>query len=185
MRSPHPRISARIKLPIIKYGKEFRRASIARPSKKLPTCRRYLAAHGVRTSEVMKIWEFSRPIPYVGFSHGTASSIRHHAVWCRAFRRTIEVKADPAMPRPGSTLYSALRRNRSPRGSSATGCGASAATAPPVLSGPRSRRVVLFRPSSLGDLIRQSEELRTISQHSQLHALSAIKFKGRIRLIRF
>ena len=55
MRSPHPRISARIKLPIIKYGKEFRRASIARPSKKLPTCRRYLAAHGVRTSEIVLI----------------------------------------------------------------------------------------------------------------------------------
>ena len=55
MRSPQPRISARIKLPIIKYGKELRRESIARPSKKLPTCRRYLAAHGVRTSDVAKI----------------------------------------------------------------------------------------------------------------------------------
>ena len=51
MRSRQPRISARIKLPIIKYGKELRRASIARPSKNLPTCRRFLAAHGVRTSE--------------------------------------------------------------------------------------------------------------------------------------
>ncbi len=51
MRSPQPRISVRIKLPIIKYGKELRRASIARPGKKLPTCRRYPAAHDVRTSE--------------------------------------------------------------------------------------------------------------------------------------
>ena len=60
MRSPHPRISARIKLSIIKYGKELRRASIARPSKKLPTCRRYLAAHGVRTSELGTLQQFPR-----------------------------------------------------------------------------------------------------------------------------
>jgi hypothetical protein len=51
-------------------------------------------------------------------------------------------------------------------------CGPVAWLAPPAPRGPRSRRVVLSLPSSLGDLIRQSEDLRLTSQHGWLEKRS-------------
>ena len=94
MRSPHPRISARIKLPILKYGKELRRASIARPSKKLPTCRRYLAAHGVRTSEFG--------------SHGPAPGTNRH---CGSLRSVTTIPVGATRPVPSEITAATSKRS--------------------------------------------------------------------------
>ena len=95
-------------------------------------------------------------IPYVGFSHGTASSIRHLAVRSGAFRvPPLELRPTPPclhgdprllQPSAASVTVGDIRLNvRSP-----------ASTPPPEPRGPRSGWVMLSHPSSLGDLIRQS-----------------------------
>ena len=110
----------------------------------------------------------SPKIPYVGFSHSTASSIRHRTVRYGAFRSSAEVKADPAMPPVGFCVYSALRRHHPPIDRPPLCAETSAAPSPPEPRGPRSDRVVLSRPSTLGDLIRQSGELPAISRLRRL-----------------
>ena len=111
---------------------------------------------------------------------GTASSIRHLAVQCAAFLSIVEVKAEPAMPPIRSYVCPALRQSRPPSVVPPLRAEPSAAPSPPEPRGRRSGRVVLSRPSSLGDLIGQSGDLRAISRtrgyrhdpwHSKGHAV--------------
>ena len=90
------------------------------------------------------------------------------AVRYGAFRRSSEVKADPAMPPVGYCVCSALRRCHPPIDPPPLCAETSAAPSPPVPRGPRSGRAVLSRPSMLGDLIRQSGELPAISRLRRL-----------------
>ena len=80
-------------------------------------------------------------MPYVGFSHSTASSIRHPTVRYGAFRSSVEVKADPAMPPIGYCVYAALRRHQPPIDRPPLCAETSAAPSPPEPRGPRSDRV--------------------------------------------
>ena len=85
----------------------------------------------VRSSTIGHVSSRPPKIPYIGFAHSTAPSIRHLAVRYGAFRSNVEVKADPAMPPIGYCVCSALRRCHTPVDSPPLCANPPAAPSPP------------------------------------------------------
>ena len=95
--------------------------------------------------------------------------LRHLAVRSAAFRHHApRLSPIPDIPAEYRSVCSSLRDERPPARLPASVCGPSTLLVSPEPRGPRSSRVMLSLPSSLGDLIRQSGDLCLISQQRWL-----------------
>ena len=102
-------------------------------------------------------------MPYGGFSPvRLQAQAPRSSVWNLPPSRSA-LKPDPRHPCGPLCVCSSLRDVRAPARLPASVCGPLALPVPPEPRGPRSGRVLLSLPSSLGDLIRQSGDLRLIS----------------------
>src|SRR5262249_50551870 len=112
----------------------------------------------------------SRPpkIPYGGFS---PVRLQAHAPRSSVYRLPLSfppLKPDPQPPCGTPCVCCTLRDARPPARLPASVCGPLALPVSPEPRGPRSRGVLLSPPSLLGDLIRQSGDLRLTSQSGWL-----------------
>jgi len=109
----------------------------------------------------------SRPpkIPYGGFSPVRLQAQVPRSSICSLPTRHAALKSDPRHSRGIPCVCCSLWNGRPPARLPASVCGPLAKLVPPEPRGPRSSRVLLSLPSSLGDLIRQSGDLWLLSQH--------------------